>query len=119
MRTYNIVYSKMSPGTPETYTGSGELVVVSTTNHNLTGSTGRMRIWKNGTDVTGSPSADLLGVTYINGSTQGHILLSTVAIESALNAVDANENVWHYSLSITHLTDIIHVCSGYLIRLQP
>jgi hypothetical protein len=117
MRTENIVYSTVAPGTPETFTGTLGTYTINTANHNLTGNSGSMRVWTNGSSPTASPSVTLVGSSYINGGSGGTIQLNLDAIDPLLSAADPTETVWHYSLFITHLGNQVHVCSGYLIRI--
>lgn len=117
MRTQNIVYSVTAPGTPEVYTGTLGTITIQTTNHNLSTSTGQIRIWPNGAAPTASPSVNLLGATYVQGGTGGTIIVNLDNIETALAASSSSETVWHYSLHMNHLSNQVHVCSGYLVRI--
>ena len=117
MRTQNIVYSVTAPGTPEVYTGTLGTITIQTTNHNLTGSNGQIRIWPNGAAPTASPSANLLGATYAAGGASGQITVNLDNIETSLSNIASTESVWHYSLHINHGGNQVHVCSGYLIRI--
>lgn len=117
MRTQNIVYSVTAPGTPEVYTGTLGTITIQTTNHNLSTSTGQIRIWPNGAAPTASPSVNLLGGTYVQGGTNGQITVNLDNIETALAAASSTETVWHYSLHMNHLSNQVHVCSGYLVRI--
>jgi len=119
MRTENIVYSVQAPGTPETFTGTLGTYTITTTNHNITGSSGNIRFWINGASPTASPSPNLVGTSYINGGTAGAIVLNLDNIETALSATASTETVWHYSLFLTHLGNQVHICSGYLVRVIP
>ena len=116
MRTENIIYSALAPGTPETFTGTLGTYTVSTTSHNLTGSGATMRIWRNGLAPTASADVTVTQASGITPGTSGQIVLNLVSINSALNIVSTSESVWHYSLEITHTGTPVHVCSGYLIR---
>ena len=116
MRTENIIYSALAPGTPETFTGTLGTYQVNTTSHNLTGSGATMRIWRNGLAPTASADVTLTQASGITPTTNGHIVINLVALNSALNIVSTSESVWHYSLEITHNGTLVHVCSGYLIR---
>ena len=116
MRTENIIYSALAPGTPETFTGTLGTYTVNTTNHNLTGEGATMRIWRNGLAPTASSDVTLTQASGITPSTSGQIIINLVALNSALNIVSTSESVWHYSLEITHSGTPVHVCSGYLIR---
>lgn len=117
MRTQNIVYSVTAPGTPEQYAGTLGTITIQTTNHNLASSTGQIRIWPNGASPTASPSANLLGATYVQGGANGAITVNLDNIETALAATSSTETVWHYSLHMNHLSNQVHVCSGYLVRI--
>lgn len=116
MRTENIIYSALAPGTPETFTGTLGTYTISTTNHNLTGSGATMRIWRNGLAPTASADVTLTQASGITPGTSGQIVINLVAVQSALNQVSTSESVWHYSLEVTHTGTPVHVCSGYLIR---
>jgi hypothetical protein len=118
MRTQNIVYAVSAPGTPETFTTLGTYTIT-TTNHNLSGNSGSMRLWVNGAAPTTSPSPNLVGTSYINGGTAGAIELNLDNIETALYSTSPTETVWHYSLFMTHLGNQVHICSGYLVRMLP
>jgi len=117
MRTQNIVYSSNAPGTPEVYTAPLGIFNIQTTNNNLTGSTGNIKFWVNGASPTATASPNLVGTSYINGQTAGIVELNLDNIETALAATASTETVWHYSLSMTHAGNQVHVCSGYLVRL--
>lgn len=119
MRTENIVYAVSAPGTPETFTGTLGSYTIYTTNHNLTGASGNMRLWVNGAAPTATASPNLLGSSYINGGASGTITLNLDNIETALLATAPTETVWHYTLYMTHLGNQVHICSGYLIRMLP
>jgi hypothetical protein len=116
VRTENIIYSALAPGTPETFTGTLGTYAIYTTNHNLTGSGATMRIWRNGLAPTASADVTATQASGITPGTGGLITLNLVTINSALNAISTTESVWHYSLEITHSGTPVHVCSGYLIR---
>lgn len=116
MRTENIIYSALAPGTPETFTGTLGTYTVNTTNHNLTGAGATMRIWRNGLAPTASADVTLTQASGITPGTSGQIVINLVAVQSALNQVSTSESVWHYSLEVTHTGTPVHVCSGYLIR---
>lgn len=117
MRTQNIVYSVTAPGAPEVYTGTLGTITIQTTNHNLSTSTGQIKIWPNGAAPTASPSVNLLGGTYVQGGTNGQITVNLDYIEGAIPAALSTETVWHYSLHMNHLGNQVHVCSGYLVRI--
>lgn len=117
MRTQNIVYSKTAPGTPEVYTGTLGTITIQTTNHNLSTSTGQIRIWPNGAAPTVSPSFNLLGGAYVQGGTNGAISVNLDNIETSIAASSSTETVWHYSLHMNHASNQVHVCSGYLVRI--
>jgi hypothetical protein len=116
MRTENIIYSALAPGTPETFTGTLGTYTINTTNHNLTGMAATMRIWRNGLAPTAAADVTATQASGITPGTSGQIVLNLVTINSALNAVSTSESVWHYSLEITHTSTLVHVSSGYLIR---
>lgn len=115
MRTENIVYSKLAPGTPQTFTSVGTYVI-NTTSHNLTGNNASMRIWRNGASPTASPDVTATQASGVTPGNGGLITLNLVTIDSALDAVSASETVWHYSLEVVHTGVPVHICSGYLIR---
>jgi len=117
MRTQNIVYSVTAPGTPEVYTGTLGTITIQTTNHNLSTSTGQIRIWPNGAAPTAAPSINPSGGAYVQGSTGGAIIVNLDNLETALSAVSSTETVWHYSLHMNHSSNQVHVCSGYLVRI--
>lgn len=116
MRTENIIYSALAPGTPETFTGTLGTYTVNTTNHNLTGQGATMRIWRNGLAPTAAADVTLTQASGITPGASGQIVINLVAVQSALNQVSTSESVWHYSLEVTHSGTPVHVCSGYLIR---
>lgn len=116
MRTENIIYSALAPGTPETFTGTLGTYKINTTNHNLTGNGATMRIWRNGLAPTASADVTATQASGITPQTGGEIVLNLVTINSALNAVSTTESVWHYSLEVTDNAVPVHICSGYLIR---
>lgn len=117
MRTLNITYSALAPGTPETYTGTLGSYTVTTTNHNLTGFPATMRIWRNGLPPTASADVTATQASGVVPGNSGTIVLNLNTINTALNAVSTTESVWHYSLEVTHTGTQVHVCSGYFIRL--
>lgn len=116
MRTLNIIYSALAPGTPETFTQDLGKYTVTTTNHNLTGDAATMRIWRNGVAPTASADHTATQASGLTPGSSGTILIDLTTINSALNLVRSSEAVWHYSLEITHNSVPVHICSGYLIR---
>ena len=116
MRTLNIYYSALAPGTPETFTADVGKYTIQTTNHNLTGNPATMRIWRNGVAPTASPDHTATEASGITPGTAGVILINLVTINTALNLVRSSEAVWHYSLEVSHSGVPVHICSGYLIR---
>lgn len=116
MRTLNIIYSALAPGTPETFTADVGKYVVNTTNHNLTGNPATMRLWRNGVAPTASADHTATQSTGVVPGNSGTITIDLVTINTALNLVSTSEAVWHYSLEVTHSGVPVHICSGYFIR---
>jgi hypothetical protein len=119
MRTQNIVYSVQAPGAPEQYASGLGTFTIATNNHNLSTSTGTIRLWVNGAAPNSAPAATLSGASYVQGEVGGYITLNVDNIETALAAAASAEVVWHYSLFMTHTGNQVHVCSGYLVRMIP
>jgi len=116
VRTENIIYSALAPGTPETFTANDGKYLLETTSHNLTGYPATMRIWRNGVAPNASPSHTATESTGVVPGNAGIIAINLVTINTALNLVSTTEAVWHYSLEVTHNSVPVHICSGYLIR---
>jgi hypothetical protein len=116
VRTLNITYSALAPGTPETFTADVGKYLLETTHHNLTGNAATMRIWRNGVAPNASPSHTATESTGVVPGNSGIITINLVTINTALNLVSTTESVWHYSLEVSHSGVPVHICSGYLIR---
>lgn len=113
--TLNISFSDYAPGTfSVTYSLGGTAPNMST------GYTAAMRIWRSGRPTDSAPDVTATTASGIALGAAGSIVVNLATVNSALDAVDASETLWHYDLSVTPTGNLAQkVSSGYLMREMP